>query len=139
MPPLDAPFVTTTVTHTTTKTVPLATSLDSTTTRKIHQTKTTTLSLKGNNATGYPNVTLPKNASFNGTAPYNTPPKGQKTSTDNKCGAKVGQTCISNSMGRCCSMYGYCGDTDAHCGAGCQSGFGVCGSEGLVDEDPKAR
>jgi hypothetical protein len=95
MPPLDAPCVTTTVTHTITKTVSLTASLDFTTTKTLHQTKTTTLSLKGNNATGYPNVTLPKNASFNGTVPYNTPPKGQKTSTDNKCGAKVGRPVLA--------------------------------------------
>ncbi|OBT75345.1 hypothetical protein VF21_04686 [Pseudogymnoascus sp. 05NY08] len=124
MPPFDQPCATTTVTHTTTKTVLLATSLDSTTTKTIHQTRTITLLFKGNTATGHPKATRSKNASLNDTAPYNTVPKGLKTSTDNKCGAKVGQTCISNLKGRCCSMYGHCGDTDAHCGAGCQSGFG---------------
>ncbi|OBT59609.1 hypothetical protein VE04_00002 [Pseudogymnoascus sp. 24MN13] len=138
MPPFDPPCATTTVTHTTTKAVPLTTSLDSTTTITVHQTKTTTLSTK-RVATGHSNATKTNNASLNGTVHYNTPPKGLKTSTDNKCGPKVGQACIDNLKGRCCSTFGYCGDTDAHCGAGCQSGFGVCGVEGLVDEDPKAR
>ena len=26
----------------------------------------------------------------------------------------------------CCSSYGFCGTTDAYCGAGCQAGFGLC-------------
>ncbi|KFZ00783.1 hypothetical protein V501_10459 [Pseudogymnoascus sp. VKM F-4519 (FW-2642)] len=138
MPPFDPPCAATTVTHTSTITEPLMVSPDSTTIITLHQTKTTTLSFKGS-ATGHSNATKTNNASLNGTAPYNSPPKGLKTSSDNKCGPKVGQTCISNSKGRCCSTFGYCGDTDAHCGAGCQSGFGVCGVEGLVDDDPKAR
>lgn len=27
---------------------------------------------------------------------------------------------------QCCSQYGYCGETDAHCGDGCQSSYGSC-------------
>ena len=30
--------------------------------------------------------------------------------------------CGSWAQGSCCSMYGYCGNTTAHCGEGCQSG-----------------
>ena len=43
-------------------------------------------------------------------------------STTGKCGAADGR-CPD---GKCCSKYGYCGTTDKHCGAGCQSEFGQC-------------
>lgn len=43
--------------------------------------------------------------------------------TDGTCGASNGNTVCGNwPQGGCCSQYGYCGDTSAHCGAGCQSG-----------------
>jgi hypothetical protein len=46
-----------------------------------------------------------------------------KATTDGTCGANFGKTiCGSWSQGSCCSMYGYCGSTASHCGAGCQSG-----------------
>lgn len=49
-------------------------------------------------------------------------PNGVAT-TDGSCGAKFGNTvCGSWIKGSCCSMYGYCGNTTAHCGEGCQSG-----------------
>ncbi|KAI9337719.1 hypothetical protein DFJ73DRAFT_798413 [Zopfochytrium polystomum] len=32
--------------------------------------------------------------------------------------------------GFCCSQYGYCGESEDHCGAGCQAGFGECWSGG---------
>ncbi|KAF2132421.1 carbohydrate-binding module family 18 [Dothidotthia symphoricarpi CBS 119687] len=49
-------------------------------------------------------------------------PTGVQT-TDGSCGATFGNTvCGSWSQGSCCSMYGYCGSTSAHCGEGCQSG-----------------
>jgi hypothetical protein len=50
---------------------------------------------------------------------------GDKVSTDAKCGSN-GKTCKGCGFGDCCSSSGYCGDTTGHCGAGCQSGFGVC-------------
>lgn len=40
-------------------------------------------------------------------------------STDGTCGTSV--TCAGTTWGACCSQYGYCGDTSAHCGTGCQS------------------
>eukprot|EP00834_Sanchytrium_tribonematis_P003172 NODE_115_length_18417_cov_0.666012.p4 type:complete len:399 gc:universal NODE_115_length_18417_cov_0.666012:7108-5912(-) len=68
-------------------------------------------------------------------------------STDGICGSN-GKTCPSNN---CCSQYGFCGSTAAHCAAGCQSAFsnpstlcatsntasnistdGQCGSNGKV-------
>lgn len=49
-------------------------------------------------------------------------PTGVPT-TDGSCGAKFGNTVCGNwAQGSCCSMYGYCGNTTAHCGEGCQSG-----------------
>lgn len=79
---------------------------------------------------GYSSTISTSSASFNRTAPYNTLLKNDTApynslsknvtaSTDNKCAPKVGKTCISHPEGRCCSTHGYCGETDAHCGAGC--------------------
>lgn len=49
-------------------------------------------------------------------------PTGVQT-TDGSCGATFGDTiCGTWAQGSCCSMYGYCGNTTAHCGEGCQSG-----------------
>ncbi|KAF1838726.1 DUF1929-domain-containing protein [Decorospora gaudefroyi] len=43
--------------------------------------------------------------------------------TDGSCGANFGNTvCGDWPQGSCCSMYGYCGNTTAHCGEGCQNG-----------------
>ncbi|KXS12965.1 hypothetical protein M427DRAFT_387679 [Gonapodya prolifera JEL478] len=50
---------------------------------------------------------------------------GGATSTNGMCGGGNGNTkCPS---GQCCSQYGYCGNGNAYCGTGCQSGFGTCG------------
>ncbi|KAK5722250.1 hypothetical protein LTR17_014256 [Elasticomyces elasticus] len=43
--------------------------------------------------------------------------------TDGTCGASNGgTTCGDWPQGGCCSMYGFCGKSTAHCGEGCQSG-----------------
>ncbi|KAK9236384.1 glyoxal oxidase N-terminus-domain-containing protein [Lipomyces kononenkoae] len=43
--------------------------------------------------------------------------------TDGTCGiAHGGTVCGDWIYGNCCSQYGYCGNTTAHCGVGCQSG-----------------
>ncbi|KAK9463832.1 glyoxal oxidase N-terminus-domain-containing protein [Lipomyces oligophaga] len=43
--------------------------------------------------------------------------------TDGTCGTQNGGTiCGDWAAGSCCSQYGYCGNTTAHCGTGCQSG-----------------
>ncbi|KAI9841280.1 MAG: hypothetical protein M1837_000816 [Sclerophora amabilis] len=43
--------------------------------------------------------------------------------TDGSCGrANDGTVCGDFSLGSCCSVYGFCGDTLSHCGDGCQSG-----------------
>ncbi|KAI8242684.1 chitin recognition protein [Colletotrichum sp. SAR 10_96] len=48
--------------------------------------------------------------------------------SDGSCGAAAGKSCVGYSGGTCCSQYNYCGNTDAHCGTGCQSLFGSCQS-----------
>lgn len=51
---------------------------------------------------------------------------------DGACGpSALGATCKgSTDHGWCCSKYGQCGITDAHCGDGCLADYGVCGDEG---------
>ncbi|KXH68431.1 lectin [Colletotrichum salicis] len=51
-----------------------------------------------------------------------------KVSSDGTCGGTVGYTCKGSSFGTCCSQWGYCGNTDAHCLNSCQSKFGDCSS-----------
>ncbi|WYZ40736.1 hypothetical protein EsH8_IV_001077 [Colletotrichum jinshuiense] len=46
--------------------------------------------------------------------------------TDGVCGATNGKQCFGTAFGNCCSQYNYCGDTEAHCGTGCQSAYGNC-------------
>jgi len=46
------------------------------------------------------------------------------STVNGKCGASYG-ACPEN---ECCSKYGYCGTDNEYCGAGCQSGFGICGT-----------
>lgn len=53
-----------------------------------------------------------------------TPLPKLTVSTDATCGGTV--TCQGSGFGDCCSQWGWCGTTDAHCGSGCQSAFGVC-------------
>ncbi|CAI6335865.1 unnamed protein product [Periconia digitata] len=52
--------------------------------------------------------------------------QNQKYSTDGQCGpAHNNLLCDANSQvydGTCCSQYGWCGSTPAHCGDGCLSG-----------------
>jgi len=56
------------------------------------------------------------------TSSSSKPSTNVKTSTSGRCGKDFG-SCPNN---KCCSKYGYCGTTDSHCGAGCQSEFGIC-------------
>ena len=43
--------------------------------------------------------------------------------TNGQCGSTHGnEICGDWPLGSCCSMYGFCGNTSAHCGEGCQSG-----------------
>ncbi|KAL2043167.1 hypothetical protein N7G274_004227 [Stereocaulon virgatum] len=52
-----------------------------------------------------------------------TAPSTGPVTTDGTCGAGNGNTVCGNwPQGACCSLYGFCGKTTAHCGSGCQSG-----------------
>ncbi|KXH34486.1 chitin recognition protein [Colletotrichum simmondsii] len=53
-------------------------------------------------------------------------PSTSLISTDGSCGAAAGKSCTGSTFGTCCSVYNYCGTTDAHCGTGCQPGYGSC-------------
>ncbi|KAF2275068.1 DUF1929-domain-containing protein [Westerdykella ornata] len=75
-----------------------------------------------------PSATQPPSSTTSGEPVLGKPsdnpdvPEGPPT-TDGTCGAKFGNTVCGNwYQGSCCSMYGYCGNTASHCGAGCQSG-----------------
>ncbi|KAI8816578.1 uncharacterized protein EV422DRAFT_279422 [Fimicolochytrium jonesii] len=53
------------------------------------------------------------------------PAPGGPVTTDGKCGpANGGLVCWAPDW--CCGQNGWCGKTDAQCGAGCQAGFGKC-------------
>lgn len=48
-------------------------------------------------------------------------------SSDGSCGAGTTFMCTGTATdGACCSQYGFCGDTDAHCTTGCQADYGTC-------------
>ncbi|KAE8453237.1 hypothetical protein EG329_011304 [Mollisiaceae sp. DMI_Dod_QoI] len=54
---------------------------------------------------------------------------GLTPTIDGQCSGS--QTCAGQSIyGQCCSQWGFCGVTDAHCGTGCMAAFGVCGING---------
>ncbi|OHF04523.1 glycosyl hydrolase family 18 [Colletotrichum orchidophilum] len=57
------------------------------------------------------------------TANFQSAPTNLTTSLDGSCGAGTFYKC---STGNCCSQYGFCGDTAAHCGNGCQSDYSIC-------------
>ncbi|KAH3941820.1 hypothetical protein HBI56_237000 [Parastagonospora nodorum] len=51
----------------------------------------------------------------------------QSVTSNGRCGSLQGHlTCKESVFGRCCSRYGWCGDTTGYCGVGCQSGYGAC-------------
>lgn len=61
------------------------------------------------------------------------PSASSNPSTPGRCGADFGGiTCAGSAYGGCCSEYGYCGDTTAHCSTGCQTTFGTCSESGPV-------
>ncbi|KAK1847684.1 polysaccharide deacetylase [Colletotrichum chrysophilum] len=54
------------------------------------------------------------------------PSSGVSDTTNGLCGSDFNATCKNNGDKTCCSQYGFCGNTDTHCGTGCQSLFGTC-------------
>jgi peptidoglycan/xylan/chitin deacetylase (PgdA/CDA1 family) len=71
------------------------------------------------------------NYQFNGYNPIPTQSSSEDGSSgddgqvrsDLRCGAGFNNSPCA--PGLCCSQHGWCGDSDAHCGAGCQSGCGL--------------
>jgi hypothetical protein len=55
-----------------------------------------------------------------------TPTPTGSPSKNGLCGSQGGETCTGSIWGACCSQYGFCGDTAAYCGTGCNKAFGTC-------------
>lgn len=53
-------------------------------------------------------------------------------SEDGTCGGTNRFTCLGSEDGSCCSSQGWCGQEFSHCGPGCQSAFGQCGTRYIV-------
>ncbi|ORX82461.1 L domain-like protein [Anaeromyces robustus] len=52
----------------------------------------------------------------------------QKISTNGRCGPQDGKC----PTGQCCSKYGWCGNTEKHCGDGCQGEFSQCNNSSMT-------
>jgi peptidoglycan/xylan/chitin deacetylase (PgdA/CDA1 family) len=70
------------------------------------------------------------------TAAASAPTGNSPVSTDGQCGASKGRSCLGSEFGNCCSSAGWCGKSSDHCGNGCQSAFGNCGSNGNAPAAP---
>ncbi|OBT69722.1 hypothetical protein VE03_00859 [Pseudogymnoascus sp. 23342-1-I1] len=81
--------------------------------------------------TGFTTSIVPSSSStaqVAGSTTPKTPTDALTPSTNGECGGT--QTCKGSAFGQCCSKYGYCGVTEAHCGDGCDPTLGTCGSAG---------
>jgi hypothetical protein len=67
-------------------------------------------------------------AASSASAPSGTASGALPLASDGSCGGNFG--CQGSPHGGCCSKFGFCGKSDAHCGAGCQSAFGTCATNG---------
>ncbi|KAH8711818.1 hypothetical protein GQ44DRAFT_776536 [Phaeosphaeriaceae sp. PMI808] len=54
---------------------------------------------------------------------------------DGTCAGINGFICEGSVFGDCCSPYGWCGSSTAHCGSGCQFDFGLCSAPSKVLPD----
>lgn len=71
--------------------------------------------------------TTPPSSTRATTGPTSTPTG--TVSTDGSCGPQgKNQICSGSTFGNCCSQYGWCGKSTDHCGTGCNSLFGTCGT-----------
>ncbi|KAL2192770.1 hypothetical protein P885DRAFT_46899 [Corynascus similis CBS 632.67] len=77
-------------------------------------------------STSTSSVTTTSSSTTSSSPPQVTLPAGQTSSTDGRCGNNV--NCLGSNYGRCCSQFGWCGDSDVFCShiAGCQPNFGYC-------------
>ncbi|KAK0612503.1 hypothetical protein B0T17DRAFT_511690 [Bombardia bombarda] len=102
----------TTTTTTSTSTTVVTTSTTSTSTPPVTTTTSTTSTTSTRTSTSAsPTVTIPP---------------GFVTSTNGQCGPGI--TCLGSTYGRCCSQFGWCGDSDQFCPpiVGCQPEYGYC-------------
>ncbi|CAK1367099.1 putative vacuolar protein sorting-associated protein TDA6 [Cercospora beticola] len=53
-------------------------------------------------------------------------PTGLSSSPDGRCGGSSGFTCKGSRAGRCCSIYGWCGNSEEYCGDPCDPLAGDC-------------
>ncbi|KAF2238127.1 hypothetical protein EV356DRAFT_508772 [Viridothelium virens] len=53
-------------------------------------------------------------------------PPPLQTSYTGSCGGSTALTCLDSPFGNCCSCSGFCGETNAFCGLGCNLAFGTC-------------
>lgn len=53
-------------------------------------------------------------------------PASLRVSEDGRCGGNSGLTCEGSKYGQCCSIYGYCGHSDAYCDQACDPLAGKC-------------
>ncbi|KAF2131497.1 carbohydrate esterase family 4 protein [Dothidotthia symphoricarpi CBS 119687] len=95
---------------------PVTTSRASTTATSIRSTSTTTRATS--TTTRASSTTVRTSASATAT---------RKASVDGTCGGTNAYSCVGFSGGQCCSQYGWCGSSTAHCSTGCNSAFGICG------------
>lgn len=68
-------------------------------------------------------------------ANYQAAPANLTLSPDQSCGVGTNFKCGD---GSCCSQYGFCGNTTAHCGTGCQDEYGKCTGTSTVTSFKKA-
>ncbi|KAK1994323.1 family 18 glycosyl hydrolase [Colletotrichum falcatum] len=61
---------------------------------------------------------------------FQATPTNLTTSPNNACGTGTFYKCPT---GSCCSQYGFCGNTEAHCGNGCQSDYGICNGTSTLE------
>ncbi|XPS75252.1 hypothetical protein M3J07_007334 [Ascochyta lentis] len=74
-----------------------------------------------------PGTSTPSSTRVSSTTGPTSTPTGA-VSTDGSCGGTNGYKCSGSTFGDCCSQYGWCGATTDHCGTGCNSLFGSCGT-----------
>jgi peptidoglycan/xylan/chitin deacetylase (PgdA/CDA1 family) len=86
---------------------------------------------------GEPEANWYRTSSDSGSSPNPSPqPGGGSVSTDGSCAGTGGKTCAGSIFGSCCSEYGWCGSSSAHCGTGCNSSFGTCSGGGSAPSKP---
>ncbi|KFY68934.1 hypothetical protein V496_00685 [Pseudogymnoascus sp. VKM F-4515 (FW-2607)] len=66
---------------------------------------------------------------------HSTSASTQSTTLESSLNGRCGgfQTCKGSKFGRCCSKFGYCGITEAHCDKGCNPSFGICNSNAPIN------